>query len=64
MNQLKAKFVGGPRDKKTRGLQSPKIPTVIEVPEDCKFHNIRGRYVFKELTDGGNIAFFTWVSTS
>jgi hypothetical protein len=61
MDHLKAKFVGGPLDKKTRGLASPKAPRAIEVPERCKFHNIRGRYVFKELTDGEHIAFYTWV---
>jgi hypothetical protein len=46
---LRAKFVGGPRDKKTRSLPSPKAPMVIECPEDCKFHNVRGRYGFYAL---------------
>lgn len=45
MEQLKVKFVGGPRDRKSRTLDKPKAPAVIEVPEDCKFHNVRGRYV-------------------
>jgi hypothetical protein len=56
---LRAKFVGGPRDKKTRSLPSPKAPMVIECPEDCKFHNVRGRYVKRGMNQT-NVVLYDW----
>jgi len=44
VSELRAKFVGGPRDKKTRGVKGV-FPAVIDCPADCKFHNVYGRYV-------------------
>lgn len=42
--ELMIKFVGGPRDKKSRTLRGTKLPTTIEVEDDCKFHNVQGHY--------------------
>ncbi len=61
MGGLKVKFQGGPRDKKTRSLKGEKFPIVINVPEDCKFYNVRGHYC-KRGESTGTIALYEWVA--
>lgn len=61
MEQLKVRFIGGPRDKKTRTLKGRKFPLTIEVPEDCKFYNVRGSYC-KRGESQGLLALYEWVA--
>jgi hypothetical protein len=60
MDTLRAKFQGGPRDKKTRSLKGVSFPLTIEVPEDCGFHNVRGHYC-KRGESQGVTATYEWV---
>jgi hypothetical protein len=60
VDTLKVKFVGGPRDKKSRTLPGVKFPLTIHVPEDCKFHNVKG-YYSKRGVSLGNTATYDWV---
>jgi hypothetical protein len=59
--RLRVKFTGGPRDKKTRGLDTINPPAVINCTEDCKFYNVQGHYALTEEVTVNGAPIYAWM---
>jgi hypothetical protein len=62
VSELRAKFIGGPRAKKTRSLKGTP-PAVITCEDDCRFHNVKGFYKHRGV-NGPGVTYYDWVGDS